>query len=133
MFLRELSQTANVREACEKAVVCRATAYAHRERDPKFKAAWDSALEDACDRMEREAYRRAVEGVDEPVFYQGEECGAIRRYSDSLLTTLLKANRPEKFRENATVKSEISGPNGGPIDFETRLKAAYGEPDSKPA
>ena len=35
----------------------------------------------------------------EEVFYQGEECGRILRYSDSLMMFLLKAHRPAKFRE----------------------------------
>ena len=32
----------------------------------------------AVERLEAEADRRAVEGVLEPVFYQGEECGQVR-------------------------------------------------------
>jgi hypothetical protein len=39
---------------------------------------------------------------------------AIRRYSDAMLTLLLKARRPEKFRERSSV--EMSGPGGKPIE-----------------
>jgi hypothetical protein len=33
------------------------------------------------------------------VYYQGAQCGTIREYSDTLLIFLLKAKRPEEFRE----------------------------------
>jgi hypothetical protein len=33
------------------------------------------------------------------VFHQGQECGQIREYSDTLLIFMLKARRPEKFKE----------------------------------
>ena len=35
---------------------------------------------------------------DEPVFYRGRQCGAIRHYSDRLLIVLLKAWTPENYR-----------------------------------
>src|SRR5574341_690087 len=72
-FLTELSRTGNVRLACEIARVERSTVYKARyeaERirsaaDPKatpndFAAKWDEAIEEACDRMEQEAWRRGM-------------------------------------------------------------------------
>ena len=47
--------------------------------------------------IEAEARRRAVDGVDEPVYYQGKEVGTVRRYSDVLLIFLLKGLRPQRF------------------------------------
>ena len=66
---------------------------------PDFALAWDVAVDAAADALELEARRRAVEGTEKPVFFQGYECGRIREYSDTLLIVLLKANRPGKFRE----------------------------------
>jgi hypothetical protein len=43
------------------------------------------------DALEREAWRRAVEGFDEPVHYQGEVVGYVKKYSDRMLELLLKA------------------------------------------
>jgi hypothetical protein len=58
------------------------------------------AKEMAADRLEEEAWRRAVDGVEEPVgFYRGEPGAYVRRYSDTLLIFLLKGLRPEKYRE----------------------------------
>lgn len=85
--------------------IARSTVYDWRADDATFAAEWDAALDQAADTMEREAFRRAVEGVDEPVYGslgQGMgsgEVGQIRKYSDTLLIFLLKAARPEKFRE----------------------------------
>lgn len=72
-----------------------ATFYRHRNDDEAFdKACKEAQLHGARNRLqmlESEAYRRAVEGVDEPVFYKGDECGAVRKYSDKILLVLLKA------------------------------------------
>jgi len=77
-----------------------------REQDPDFGAEWDQAIEAAVDKMEKECARRAFEGYQEPVFYQGQECGVMPRYSDTLAIFLLKAHRPERFRERYDVKSD---------------------------
>ena len=41
------------------------------------------------------AIQRGVHGVEEDIYYKGEVVGQKRNYSDSLLTTLLKAKVPE--------------------------------------
>ena len=58
--------------------------------------------------------RRAREGVDEPVFYQGEHCCNVRRYSDTLLIFMLKARKPDVYRERASIQH--TGANGGPLE-----------------
>ncbi len=99
LFLQALRTLGNVRAACQAAGIDRMCAYRARAQSTEFHQEWDSALEDAIDSMEAEAYRRAVVGVDEPVYYLGQPIGAIRKYSDALLINLLKAYRPEKYRE----------------------------------
>jgi hypothetical protein len=47
------------------------------------------------------------------VYHRGREIGEVREYSDTLLVHLLKAHRPEKYRER--VAAELSGPQGGAI------------------
>src|SRR4051794_13562219 len=106
-FLAALGQTCNVVSACRAAQVSRRTAYYHREKYPRFRDAWDDAIDDAVDLMEAEARRRAVEGTERPVFYKGKQVGAIREYSDTLLIFLLKAHRPEKYRDNFDLKKLI--------------------------
>ena len=91
-FLEMLRQRGNIREACEAARIGRQTAYDWRAQDPAFAAAWQDALEDACDGLETAAWVRA------------------RKQSDTLLIFLLKAHRPDKYRE--TTRTELTGANG---------------------
>lgn len=118
-FLHWLARTGNVTKAAEKAKVNRTHMYEVRKSDSAFAAAWDEALEVAVERLEMEARRRAEQGVLEPVYYQGVKVGAVRRYSDTLLIFLLKAHRPEKYRDHASV--ELTGKDGGPLQAQTTV------------
>lgn len=64
------------------------------------------ALDDAVDDMELEAKRRAFKGTLKPVYQGGEKVGEIREYSDTLAIFLLKAHRPEKYRERHEVRHQ---------------------------
>ena len=97
-FLELLRQDPNVSAAAREVGVARATAYSLRTRDAAFAAAWDDAVQEAVDHVEAELRRRAVEGVEEPVFYQGKEIARVRKYSDQLLKFYLQANR-ERYRD----------------------------------
>lgn len=109
-FIEALSKCGNVKEACTASEVPRQTVYGWQKSDPEFAQAWADALDEAADTMEREAFRRAVEGTERPVFGslgKGEgtgEVGRIREYSDTLLIFLLKAARPEKYRERTETR-----------------------------
>ena len=97
-FLKRLRNTGNVRLSCEAADVPRSTVYRWRDKWTTFADEWDEALEDACDLLEEEAWRRAID-----------------KGSDRLLMFLLKAHRRDKFGD--TVRQEVSGPDGGPIEL----------------
>lgn len=71
-FLTALAATGIVARAARAAGIESGAAYKLRQSDADFAAAWDEALEDAADTLEAEARRRAVEGVAEPVVYQGQ-------------------------------------------------------------
>ncbi|WP_051285332.1 hypothetical protein [Nisaea denitrificans] len=114
-FLKALAETGNVSEAARKARLDRSNAYQIRRQDQAFADAWDDALDMAVDLLEAEARSRAVEGVEQPRFHQGRICGTVRKYSDSLLMFLLRAHRPETFRE---------GRDAGSEDLERHLKGA---------
>ena len=64
----------------------------------------DNALEEATDLLEAEARRRALTGIDEPVFYKGKVVGSTKKYSRPLLMFLLEAHRPQKFRDGVKVE-----------------------------
>ena len=103
-FIERLKATGNVTLAASGAGVSRQQAYRTRNRNKTFRRQWDEALEQAVDLLDGEARRRAMVGVEEPVFYQGQEVGAVRKYSDPLLMFLLKAHRPHLYRDNAKVE-----------------------------
>lgn len=73
-FVAALGQAGNVTLACVSGGVGRSTAYRHRRAIPEFAKEWDYAIEDAGDRLEAEARRRAVVGVETKrlILYKGE-------------------------------------------------------------
>lgn len=89
--------------------------YSWRQEEPEFAAAWAEAVEIGADKLEAEAVRRAVEGVDKPVTFQGEITATYKEYSDSLLQFLLKGAKPDKYNRQAL---QISGPGGAPIQIQ---------------
>jgi hypothetical protein len=103
-FLEALGLCANVRRACLVANVARSAAYAHRAENTAFAAQWDSVLDDAVDWLEEEVWTRAKDGTERPVYQGGAMVGTVREYSDTLAVLLLKAHRPEKYRENVQVQ-----------------------------
>lgn len=98
-FLEVLREQANVSQACRAVDIPRTVAYDEKERDSEFAEQWEQAREAAIDRLEAEAWRRAHDGVDEPVFYQGDRVDYITKYSDRLMELLLSANRPDKYKQ----------------------------------
>ncbi len=105
-FLEVLAGTCNVTHAARSAGISRSRVYDIRKENAEFAAAWDEAEETAVDSLEGEARGRALEGIDEPIVYQGEiqrdrdgKPVTIKKYSDTLAMFLLKAHRPEKYRE----------------------------------
>lgn len=88
-FLEIFRATGNVRLAADAAGVDRSTPYVRAARDPAFAAAWERAREDAVDVLEAEARRRALGG------------------SDALLMFLLRAHRPERYRETLDLRVEL--------------------------
>ena len=95
-----------VSKACEATGCPRSSVYVWRQRDEEFALAWADIEEATTERMEREAYRRAVEGVVDKIHVNsaGEVVGEEIKYSDTLLIFMLKARRPEKYRDNIKVE-----------------------------
>ena len=96
-FLRELAKGKSPAHAAQVAGLARSTAYLFRSQDPEFARQWLEASAEGVDRLEDEAYRRAVEGVKRPVFHGGKKVGEITKYSDFLLGKLLGRRRPEVY------------------------------------
>ena len=127
-LLAAFGECVNVRLACKAAGVGRSSHYRWLEQDPAYREAFERAKECAADLMESEAWRRAVEGVDEPVgWYKGEAGGVVRRYSDALLIFLLKGIRPEKYRERMEVSGSLANLDLNRLPDDLLARIAAGE------
>jgi len=104
----------------------------HRLKNPEFAEAEEEALRIYRAKLAKEVHRRGVEGVQEPIYWNGMVVGWITKYSDRLLELHIKRHNPE-YRDKFTVKQEHSGavglladlsglPKGIRDDLETMLE-----------
>lgn len=122
-FLAALAEAGTISAAAKAAGVSRESHRYWLRHDPDYPELFQQAREESNEALENEARRRAVEGWDEPVFYEGCECGTKRKYSDTMLAMLLNGNMPEKY---ARQRVEHSGRDGGPIEIEHRIQELRG-------
>lgn len=121
-FLKAFAITGVVKTACQCVGIKSYLVHTAVRNWPDFKEAFDLAFQDAADLLEEEAIRRAYHGIDENVIHHGklswtwvDDAGrpvpegtegsrqiplTVKKYSDTLLEKLLKAAKPEKYREN---------------------------------
>ena len=121
MFIEVLRETGNVTLAAQHAGQSRNQVHDVRQRSKHFAAQWDDALEEATDLLEAEAWRRAVIGVDKPVFYKGKVVGSTKKYSDRLLMFLFEAYNPQMFGDGGKVEQPGATDAGVDRDIEKRL------------
>ena len=109
-FIEILATTGNVSYAANAAGWrSRNTAYAQKEKDPDFAKLWEEAIEISMDALEMEARSRAL-GWNEPIINkEGEVVGHRRVFSDKMMEILLKAHRPEKYREKFEHDHKVGG------------------------
>lgn len=105
-------------EAAALAGIGTATLKEWRRDDPEFGAAYLQAYEDGIDKIEKEAIRRAIEGVLKPVFQGGTEVGQVREYSDTLMGLVLRGRRRDVYN---TERHEITGADGGPVEYNVNV------------
>lgn len=144
-FLEVLAATGSVQEAARQAGASRQAFYALRNRaaSKRFSEAWNRAIGRAINILGDTAFERAIEGVEEPVFWKGEQVGTRRRYNDRLLMFLLRARDPIDFAPLPdlrgfhrrvgppdtpfeTLLGRIAPPGGDPF-----IDGAAPEPDSR--
>ncbi|WP_417611271.1 hypothetical protein [Parasphingorhabdus sp.] len=122
-FLEALARTGNVGASAYYVQLSRQSAYDLRRRDPDFARAWRAALVLARDVAEDALQERAIEGIEEPVFYHGECVATRRRYDSRLLLAHLA--RLDKIAE------EIPAQRGA-ARFEDMLEAIRTGDDTAP-
>lgn len=70
-FLQEYARCGVIAKAARAAGVSSSAVRLRRSTDADFEALFEQAGEDAVDALDSEARRRALDGVEEPVVYQG--------------------------------------------------------------
>ena len=104
-FLDAFRQIGVVTPAAAAAGVSRHAVRKRCLRDPAFARKYAEALEESTERLESLAFARAASQKDP---------------SDLLLIFLLKARRPEMYREQRLLQHV--GPGGGPVSVEVGIK-----------
>jgi hypothetical protein len=110
LFALALAECGNRRQAAAVAGVDRTTPYSPPWREDRvLQVALEQALEMAADRLEAEAFRRAVEGVERRVgWYRGKAGGVTREYSDVLAIFLLKGLRPHRYKDRVEMRGALA-------------------------
>lgn len=111
-FLAAYAECGNVRAASRAAKVSDHSHYVMWRDDANYQEAFKLAHELACDALEFEARRRAVEGTKRGIWYKGRMVGTEFEYSDALLMFLLRAERRAKFNP-----SKETPPDGQAVQY----------------
>jgi hypothetical protein len=128
-FVLAFARTGNKAQAARVAGIHPDTPYSRQWRsDAVLQAAVEQAKEAAADPIEAEAYRRAVEGWEEPVgWYQGRPGGMVRKYSDVLAIFLLKGLRPDRYKERVEMRGALANLDLNSLPDEAIERIAGGE------
>jgi hypothetical protein len=123
-FFAAYAATCNIVGAARKAGISRTSHYRWLAK-PNYREAFTRAQHLAREYLESELVKRATKGWTEPIFYQGAQCGTVRRFDGATGMALLRGMWPEKY---GTQRQEISGPQGTPI--QAKIEVVFVRPSS---
>src|SRR5574341_2636416 len=106
-FLAAFGELATITHAARACHISVERHYKWLRGDPDYPSRFAEAGKVAADNLVREATRRAIEGVDKPVYQGGKMVGTIREYSDTLLIFLLKGALPDVYRERVSMTIDV--------------------------
>jgi hypothetical protein len=84
--------------ALKAARVCYNTVRAHERNDPEFAAQLKEAEEQGAELLHDVAFKAALEGELEPVYWRGEVVDHVRKIDNRLRIEMLRAHMPAKFK-----------------------------------
>lgn len=84
-FLHHLAEKGNVRSAAARVGLSHQSAYVARRRDRAFRLGWEAALVLAREVAAQVLATRALDGIEEPVWFRGENVGIRVRHDSRLL------------------------------------------------
>lgn len=111
--LLHLCELGNVSEACRRAGCSRRGIYQRADRDEEFGAAFEEARTIGWCGFEDDTFDLAYYGWQEPVFHDGEVCGEKTRHSPALRMFMLKAHKPDVYRDRYDMN--LAGVAGAPL------------------
>lgn len=86
-------------------VICaRQTHYDWMNNDPDYPERFKEAKERFRSQVFEAVRSRAIDGWEEPVYYEGLQVGTKRKYSDTLLKDLAQAVMPQVFSDKKEVR-----------------------------
>jgi hypothetical protein len=99
-----------VTHVCAKLGFSRMCAYGNRAEDDAFREAWDAAVMLGIEKAEDECMSRAIGGAD------------------TLLMFILKAAKPDKYRERRETIAQMThqGPGGQPLALQAVVNVQIG-------
>jgi len=97
------------------------------QKSAAYREAFQAADDEATEVLEKEALRRAVEGREETVYFNGVPVGTVKKYSDVLLIFLLKAKRPDVYRERYDARIQAN------LNVQSAVKVVHEYHDQPPA
>jgi hypothetical protein len=118
-FLEALAQDGSVCSACARVGLSREAAYRLRRREPLFDRAWSAAQLQAREIVGEVLGTRAINGIEEEIWYRGKVLGTRRRYDTRLL--LAHMARLDKLAENRRAVGDAQR-------FDELLACVAGEP-----
>jgi hypothetical protein len=146
-FLAAIRVWPSVTVAARAAGIAREAHYRQLERSPQYAAAFAAAMRQGIDSLEDEAIRRAQNGVRRPVMYHGKPVmvptDPAKRagkknpkvplyetdYSDTLMLAILKAKKPDEYREK--LSTELTGKDGAPLEARLEVVFVSKAPDAR--
>lgn len=127
-FLLAYSQHGEITEACKLAGIHRSLVWKTAKRCPRFARAFQYAKDRFKESLAVVAIKRARDGWEEPIFWQGEQVGTKRVYDNRLLSECLRAYFSERFSPKETDKGGSTTVN---INIDAAIGKVYGPKDAK--
>src|SRR5262245_48469064 len=97
-FLTGLANSWGYMFALRAAGVCYNTFRAHQRNDPEFAAQIREAEAEGAQLLHDVCWKRVMEGDIEPVYWQGEIVGKVRKFDTRLQIEFLRAYMPDRFK-----------------------------------
>jgi hypothetical protein len=101
-FLKGLASSWGYMFALRSAGVSYNTFRSHERNDPEFAAQVREAEAQGAQLLHDVCWKRVMEGDLEPVYWQGQIAGYVRKFDTRLQIEFLRAYKPEQFKRPGT-------------------------------